>query len=333
MISMQHTHPFVSVVTPTHNRCHQLSRTLAALSVQTYPADRMECLFVADGCVDDTVAFLQQYSAPWRLNVFEEPGVGPAAARNRGAAEASGEILIFLDDDMEVVPEFVAEHVAIHQKYPRAVVVGTLLAVPHQTNSYFERSLQEWWDAKFFRMRQPGYRFRYDDFLSGNLSVRADCFAQVGGFDPTLHCRDDYELGVRLLEAGVTCKLATGAASYHHDATDLARALQRRVPEGKADVYISLRHAGLHEQTPLAQAPYTLLGRILRYLAFRRTALGHGIAQICQHILPWLELLGLFGFWQSLLFHIQDYWYWYGVGTVAHPAVIREIFSTPYVES
>ena len=321
--------PFVSIIIPTHNRRAALWRTLAALSTQNYPADRMEVLLVADGCSDDTVIFAQKYNAPWKLRVLEQRGQGPSAARNLGATQAQGEILIFLDDDMEAVPEFVAAHVQVQSSHPKTVAVGILNSA-QQSSDYFSSSLQNWWDGKFFRMRQLGNRFRYDDLFSGNFSIQADFFTQVGGFDPELRCHEDYELGIRLLEAGAICQVAVAAAAFHHDTTDISRALQRRFEEGKADIYLSRKHFGLHEQLPLAGASDKFLGRILRYLAFRQPIIGNQIAKIGQRTLPWLEYIWLFGFWRALFYVLQDYWYWRGVATDSQPSMIQKLFSVKY---
>jgi glycosyltransferase involved in cell wall biosynthesis len=291
----------------------------------------MELILVADGCTDDTVIFAQHYSTPWKLHVLEQPGLGPSIARNRGAAQAIGDVLIFLDDDMEVIPEFVAAHMRVQQSHPQTVAVGTLRSVHLHPDGFFGRSLRDWWEGKFFRMRQPGYRFHYDDLFGGNFSVRADFLAQVGGFDPELRCHEDYELGVRLLAAGANCKLAIAAVADHHDVTEIDRAFQRRIAEGRADIYLANRHTGLHEQMPLVQGSqqgsHTLFSRALRYLAFRQPFLGDRIARTCQLLLPFLEFIWLFSIWQALFYHLQDYWYWRGVGMVAQPAMIQKLFS------
>jgi glycosyltransferase involved in cell wall biosynthesis len=102
--------PLVSIVIPTHNRALQLRQTLSALAAQTFPHALMEVIVVADGCSDDTLRLMRENTRLYRqgigglLRTFEQPELGPAAARNLGARHAAGRILIFLDDDVEASP-------------------------------------------------------------------------------------------------------------------------------------------------------------------------------------------------------------------------------------
>lgn len=320
--------PAVSLIIPTHNRQTMLPHTLAALAAQNYPADRLELFLVADGCVDDTADFARNYPSPCQMHLLELPGLGPAAARNAGAAQAQGELLIFLDDDMVVCPDFVVGHIRAHQKQAQMVAVGPILLAGRPTISYFDRSLRAWWDEQFFRLRQPGYRFRYHDLFSGNMSLSAALFAQVGGFNSDLRCHEDYELGVRLLAAGAMFVYAAGATAVHHDITDAARARQRRMAEGQADVYLAHHHPALRHELPLGQGAATLLQRILRYLAFKRPSLGDKVSKTLQIPLRLLEACWLYGGWQHLFCYLQDYWYWRGVASMADAIMI----CTPFAE-
>jgi glycosyltransferase involved in cell wall biosynthesis len=114
----------VSIVIPTHNRRDSVERALRALTRQTYPLAASEVIVVADGCTDGTPE-ISRAGWPFPLRIMEEASRGPAAARNRGAAVATGELLIFLDDDIEVSPGFVAAHVRAHADGgPGCVAVG-----------------------------------------------------------------------------------------------------------------------------------------------------------------------------------------------------------------
>ena len=109
-------------------------------------------------------------SGRFRVRVLEQPHRGPAAARNRGAAAATGDLLIFLDDDIEVLPGFVAAHVEAHAT-PDSVAIGYLPPQLQGRRDLFSVMLRAWWEAMFERMRDPGHRFAYSDLLSGNFSL------------------------------------------------------------------------------------------------------------------------------------------------------------------
>jgi glycosyltransferase involved in cell wall biosynthesis len=306
--------PTVTVIIPTHNRCSALRQTLDALRDQTYPLQQVEVIVVADGCTDGTAEMLCHYEASFALHVIEQPGQGPAGARNCGAAQAKGRLLIFLDDDIESAPSLIEAHVRAHASQPDRVVIGYLPPVIQEPTDFFRIELRGWWEAMFQPMRQPGHRYGYWNLLSGNFSLEAELFARVGGFDPTLRCHEDYELGVRLIKAGASFTFAADALGYHHEVTDLNRSLQRQYQEGRADVMIGRRYPELCPSMPLAHfwEPWSSLSRRLRSLAFAWPEGGDRLAASLRCILDLLEWMRLRGRWRRLLNELLDYWYWRG---------------------
>src|SRR5580765_7673564 len=104
-----------SVVIPTYRRCAALRRCLLALARQTVPAWQYEVIVSIDGSQDGTREMVAQISVPYRLRaIYRYPNRGRAAACNAGIREATGEILVLLDDDMEPAPAFLAGHGAAH---------------------------------------------------------------------------------------------------------------------------------------------------------------------------------------------------------------------------
>jgi GT2 family glycosyltransferase len=304
----------VTVVVPTHNRSTSLRRLLDALSRQTYPASSLQVVVVADGCSDGTADMLQAYAARFELQVLEQTCLGPAAARNHGAARAQGQQIVFLDDDIEPLPGLIDAHVRVHNGQADRVVIGYLPPVTSGGTGFFPLQLRDWWEAMFERLRQPGHRATYRDLLSGNLSLSVELFARVGGFDPALRCHEDYELGARLIDAGARFVFAPDAAGYHHETADLAASLRRKRAEGRADVTIARRRPELALSTPLAgwDHPWSPMVRRLRRLAFARPARGDRLAALLQRSLDWLESMRMRGRWRSRLVELLDYWYWRG---------------------
>jgi len=335
-----------SIIIPTHNRRDRAARTLHALSLQCCSRTAFEVILVADGCSDDTAA-LTRGEWPMPVRVLEQSHAGPAAARNRGAAAAAGDLLIFLDDDIEVLPGFVAAHLAAHAAPQRAPVHQTPLktepATPRQKHDsvvigylppelqgrrdLFAVMLRAWWEAMFERMRDAGHRFTYSDLLSGNFSLSRQLFERSGGFDETLHCHEDYELGYRLIAGGARFHFAPAAAGWHHEHTDLARALRRKRDEGRADVALARRYPELTAALPLAR-PVTHLtrrGRALRYLAVAHPGTGDAVEALCRKLLGVLETARLRTRWRRLLDDLLSYWYWRGVGESLGGASAREL--------
>lgn len=304
----------VTIIVPTHNRSAQLRRTLTSLASQTYPSERTEVIVVADGCTDDTTAMLSAFSAPFHLRPLTQTRRGPAAARNYGAALATGEWLIFLDDDIEADPGLVEAHLRILIGGPGRVVIGYLAAVTDRDLGLFGQTLRLWWERMFDTMRQPGHRFTYDNLLSGNFSLSARLLNRVGLFNPTLHCHEDYDLGYRLIQAGAHFQFAPAALGHHRERTDLSRSLQRKFAEGRADVTLSRLHPALRPALPLARFDQRRLGQsLVMTTAFSLPAIGDRLAARLQQALGLLERLRLRRRWRQVLYTLLDYWYWRGV--------------------
>ena len=138
-----------------------------------------------------------------RVVVLERRG-GPARARNRGARESAGEVLLFVDSDVEVPPDLAARVAEILTAHPEAAAVF---------GSYDDRP----GDSGFFSqyrnllhhfVHQTG-RVEASTFWAGCGAVRRRAFAAAGGFDerfaePSI---EDIELGARLVRSGQRIRL------------------------------------------------------------------------------------------------------------------------------
>lgn len=96
-----------SIVIPTHNRASELRDTLASLA-SLRPADLWETIVVDNNCTDDTSGVVRaaavQFPAPLRYAFEKVPG--RSAALNAGIARAAGEIIVTIDDDVRVEPDY-----------------------------------------------------------------------------------------------------------------------------------------------------------------------------------------------------------------------------------
>lgn len=308
--------PTISIIIPTHNRCDSLIRNLNALGFQDFPLEDIEVIVVADGCVDKTVEMLQAYKAPFAFKIVEQPGQGAAAARNQGAAQANSSLLLFIDDDIEPLPQLIAAHVKAHQAQRDQVVIGYLPPILNHQRGFFRSKLWGWWEAMFSPMRQQGHRFSYRNLLSGNFSLPVALFNQVGEFDPGFKCQEDYELGVRLIKAGANFTFAPDAMGYHHEITDLNRCLKRKYLEGQASIQLGCKYPELIYTLPVLSwldPPFTIFQRLLFTLILGFPALGDSLANILRRCLDVLEWLKARGYWQKWLYQLMGYWFMRGV--------------------
>jgi glycosyltransferase involved in cell wall biosynthesis len=120
----------ISVVVCTLNpRTEYLERVFGALDRQSLSKDRWE-LIVVDSASDRPIA--DRYDLSWHpasRHVREETS-GLASARFRGIAESSGGLIVFVDDDNLLAPEFLAEALAIADRFPQLGVFGAGVLAP-----------------------------------------------------------------------------------------------------------------------------------------------------------------------------------------------------------
>jgi len=309
--------PDISVIIPTHNRPASLLRLLHALQNGFFPASRFEVLVIADGCTDDTAAVVR--TVPWRfpLRVVEQnPGRGPGAARNLGATEASGDLLVFLDDDIEPLLTLLAAHHRTHAVAGvPALVMGPPLPVRTPHSDLGTIAAWAWWEGELAKMAMPGHRFSFTEVFSGNFSIPADLFRSVGGFDLTFPCREDSELGIRLIRVGTRVMFAPEAGGVHHELRDHRRLIRRKRAEGEADVRLAQLHPEVWPQLRISwpEAPlWNPLG-ILRRAALMAPWIAHLMVRGLAGTLPLLERLRLRGIWRKVQAGVMYGWYWIGV--------------------
>jgi len=116
--------PSITVVVCTHNpRRDYLSRTLAALQQQTLPLRDWELLLI-DNASDEPLSTWVDVSWHPRGAIVVEPTLGLTAARLRGLAEARGEVLVFVDDDNVLAPDYLQQSWMILEQHSSIGALG-----------------------------------------------------------------------------------------------------------------------------------------------------------------------------------------------------------------
>jgi GT2 family glycosyltransferase len=206
----------VSVVIPTFNRRERLQRVLRALAEQTYRGP-VEVVVVSDGSTDGTDEFLASGSTPIPVVAASQENQGPAAARNRAVELATGELLVFVDDDVVPVPGLVAAHVAAHQRLgPDVVVIGPMLDPIDHRMSPWVRWEQAMLAKQYDAMIAGRYEATARQFYTGNASVARRHVLDAGGFDTRFRRAEDVELAYRLSDRGLRFAFEPAAEGLHY---------------------------------------------------------------------------------------------------------------------
>lgn len=159
------------------------------------------------------------------LKLLEQEHRGPGSARNLGAKEAGGEILVFVDADMTFAPDFIAKLI---QPIEAGKTKGTFSKEEYVSNweNVWARcwNLNQGWEPR--RRHPKNYPKRQKVFRA----ILKSEFAKVGGFDPKRGYNDDWSLSEKL---GYQAEAAEGAVFYHKNPESLADVFQQAKWVGK----------------------------------------------------------------------------------------------------
>jgi hypothetical protein len=193
--------PLVSIIVRTHHgRRGFLEECLHSLARQTYT--ELEVVVVEDGG-DESQILAQDFAADSgrRLNYLSSPRQGRSRAGNVGLAAARGELLGFLDDDDQFLPDHVALLVRALSERPQAAAAYSLAyEVPTRVVSREPLAYAE--AGRYVVHRRP---FAPADLLARNLLpiqavlFRRELFERLGGFSESLEVLEDWDLWIRYL--------------------------------------------------------------------------------------------------------------------------------------
>jgi GT2 family glycosyltransferase len=239
----------LSVIIPTFNRRATLQLCLAALAMQTLPAERFEVIVIDDGSTDGTEGCCRANAYPFSsLQYLRQENQGAGAARNAGVAAARGEYLLFLNDDSIAAPNLLAEHISFHRRngQQRWAVLGAFVASAECNR----RAVSLWINRSTFLFPQnalrPGQSCDAAYFITCNLSIKRRAVLDAGSFDTSLRVAEDTELGTRLAARGYRVKYHPLAAAWHeHASFTTADLLKRAAVYGPVHVELFRKHPKL----------------------------------------------------------------------------------------
>lgn len=117
----------VSLVLPSYNRYPYNLLTLYSLQNQTFDLSKVEVIMVDNASGDSTPSIAQKNGFPFVFKYIKcEQNVGRPRSRNMGIRAAIGKIIIFLDAEVLVGPDFIEQHVLAHQGRDRQIAIGTI---------------------------------------------------------------------------------------------------------------------------------------------------------------------------------------------------------------
>lgn len=219
--------PLISVVVPTYNRADVLAITLPAAMRQDLPSDAWELIVVVDGSTDGTTRLMQELGNP-QLRVIEQSNRGLAAARNAGLRAARGELVLFLDDDMQCDSKVVRRHLQGHADRRVRIVEGAITLSSDSAAGFMSNWRHEMVEEHFAEIRaRRDERWPWQAIRFANTSAPRKLLIEAGGFDERFRfAHEDLELGLRLSKTGADYIYVPDLAVshiYRKRPTDFAR--------------------------------------------------------------------------------------------------------------
>lgn len=281
----------ISVVIPTYNRTEPVLRLLNSLGEQTLSPERYEVIVVDDGSSYEP-GEITSHTFPFTLHYVRQENQGATIARNHGAQQSQGDVLVFIDDDVTVSPHALEALASACLQEEKVIVMGELTARSPEETSLFNQHALEAANAPAYAAGEEtavtvstaSVTNKFIHFSWCNtqlLAVRRQDFFELGMLqDPTGGWPnwDDVDFGYRAHLAGfrlLLCREATGV-HWDYSLASLDVACRRWQRASKSAVRLFAVHPGLrphipmfHDKTPIAwsqDSPHLIGRKIARRL-------------------------------------------------------------------
>ena len=219
----------VSVIIPTYNGRHRIDNLLECLVRQTIKS--FETIIVIDGSADGTKGYLNKKAIEIDLKVYSQENKGRAVVRNTGSSLATGDLLIFFDDDMRPEPNCVEQHLLHHQQHSNSLMSGAQIDDPLKATSPFQKYkcyLSKKWAEPLLQFEGRPLPLEQMHLTAANFSIPRLLFQELGGFDEQLRDNEDLDLALRAFHKGYSVYYRHSAFSWHDDFPSCRRFIERQ---------------------------------------------------------------------------------------------------------
>jgi glycosyltransferase involved in cell wall biosynthesis len=212
----------ISVIIPARNAAGLIEDTLKKVMEQKPDGAEFEVLVIDDGSTDQTASLAHQMEAG--VVTVRDSGGNPARARNIGAREATGDLLVFLDVDCTPEPGWLEAHLKAHEHGYRCV--GGALSMP-EALPYVAR-LDYYCGWYHVHPRQAARLIFHHPPC--NLSIERSLFLQTSGFteqQPIAYAHEELQWQQELYASGIPIHFEPRAAAAHWNRDGFGNLLRR----------------------------------------------------------------------------------------------------------
>ena len=209
--------PEISLIICTRNRGAKLQRCLDAIEkIQTTCC--FELVVIDNNSTDETFSLVSQQAKKSKIPMrwYLETKKGTGAARNTGAAVATAEILVYLDDDCYPAEDFIDQYQLIFAQAPELGFVGGRVELYDPTD--LPITILTYTQERFFAAQE---RLSAGEIISANMGIRRSAFNDVNGWDEMFGAGtefpcEDLDIAARILCSGWPGKYDPRPVVYHH---------------------------------------------------------------------------------------------------------------------
>ena len=248
--------PQVSVIIPVKDRAKDLDECLKSLKNLDWPQNKLEIIVIDDGSIDQSAKVAEDQGS---IVIKNQNSQGPAAARNKGAEIAQGEILAFIDSDCIAEKNWLKDLIPWLLSEPVGLIGG-------QVSSYYTKSSLDRYEAACSSLSVSN-RFLYETdkkstfyVPSCNMLVRKELFKKINGFNPEMHLGEDVDLCWRIKDSGAALIFTPTGKIRHKHRNILGAMLKRKLEYGTSEADLYKRHKDYKKSFPL---PLSSLGFFL----------------------------------------------------------------------
>lgn len=328
-----------SVIIPTRNRANLLDRCLDSLHRQTLSREQFEVLVIDNGSSDNTAEVAARHAATLQVSCRSAPEPGLHVGRHEGLKHAQADLLVFVDDDIEASPAWLASILEAFDDQDVALVGGNNLPRFEQPPPAW---LEKWWGQPVAQGRALGY-LSILDFGEGcfdidpgyvwgcNFAIRKDVLLAVAGFHPDgvpperLRFRGDGETHVSesIRRLGLRTRFHSGASVQHFvpgNRMTLQYFEQRAYAQGVSDSYSDIRRHGTCDLPLRTRVRH--LARRGRQALLRAKVSAFPERDAVARELDQVQLAAASAYWRGYAFHRGE--------VVADPALFAWVLKADY---
>ncbi len=231
---MTKEHPHLSIVVIGLNEAAHLEACLRSALDASWPSSRKEVLYVDSGSTDGSREIAEDLGV--RVLRLEDPRPNASKGRNLGWKGARGELVQFLDGDMELHPDWLERGWAFLEEHPGVGLVAGIVSERHPENIFCRLFQLDWGEPRDGPVSVVG----------GAALYRMEALKKTGGFDASLGGGEEPELCWRLRNRhGLSAwRLAVPMATHDLAMTGLGQWWRRAVRDGKSFAAVATRFFG-----------------------------------------------------------------------------------------